>query len=170
MSDLTTETNSLAHTMPNGRTFAAKFIEGSNIRRLVTGLAKAFVNIDAMLNELKAQYFPDTTTDMLEEWERAVGIPNAYFKGTGDLAERRLHVTTMLNLANVSTEQDFIDLADSLGHTITISHTVTVIPQLPPLPLPYIPSANSQHPDFVWICYVMGEPVPDFLPLLFDSL
>jgi len=170
MSDLTTETNSLAYTLPGGRTFAAKFIEGSNIRRVVTGLAKAFVGMDSLLNQIKAQYFPDTTTDLLEEWESAVGIPNAYFKGTGTLAERRLHVTTMLTMAYVSTEQDFIDLAAALGYTITISHSVTVEPRLLPFSPPYIPSSNTKSPDFVWKVFVMGEPVPDFLPLLFDSL
>jgi hypothetical protein len=170
MSDLTTETNSLAYTLPNGRTFAAKFVDGSNVRRLITGLAKVFVNIDSMLTQLKAQYYPDTTTDFIDEWESAAGIPNAYFKGTGTLAERRLHVTTMLGLNKIATEDDFIALAATLGYTITITHSVTVIDRLLPFSPPYIPSGKTQSPDFVWECNVIGDPVPDFLPLLFDSL
>jgi uncharacterized protein YmfQ (DUF2313 family) len=164
------EANILAHFLPQGRVFASKFVEGSNTRRTLIGFAKSLVIVNALVSRVASEFFPDTTTELLGEWEALVGIPNGFFNGQGDLATRRVHVLALLRAQGVQTEQDFIDLAALLGVTITIEHGGVSDLQLLPLDVPFLPAVNFLNVNFIWRCVVQGEPVPQFLEDFFNTL
>lgn len=169
MRNLLSEANILAYFLPSGRTFANKFVEGSNVRRTLKGLAATALVVNEKLARVAIEYFPDTTTDLIGEWEQLVGIPNDCFKGDGDIETRRIHVLAMLRAWGVQTEQDFIDLAELLGYTISITHDVIDEIQLLPLDVPFIPAAGND-PDFIWVVRGLWDTPPPELQCFFNKL
>lgn len=61
---------------------------------------------------------PSGMVKLLPEWEKAVGIPDDCFPGTGTLDERRRHVFTKLASLGVQTSDDFEALALLFGVVI----------------------------------------------------
>ncbi len=112
------QAQTVANYLPGGRAFAAKNIITSNIRKLILGLAKEFVKIDALIALFRKDTRPDTTKNFIAEWESALGIPDACFPASGDNTERRLHIIIKLARYGVQTAQDFIDLAALFGISI----------------------------------------------------
>lgn len=170
MRTIDTETNAIAYLLPAGRVFANKFIPSTVVRRVLRGLAVTTLDVSDFIFRIGEEFFPDVTTELIEEWESLVGIPNAFFKGDGDIATRRTHVVAMLRANGAQTEQDFIDLAAGLGHTIEVDHNVPSVLELLPLDVPFIPAAFELNGSFIWTCRVLGEPVPAYLELFFNSL
>ncbi len=113
-------TDSLARYLPNDRLFAAKNVEGSNLRSLLNGLSAENFRTNGYLREYLDQIIPDKTEKFLGEWESALGIPDCCFTGTGTIEDRRRDVLVKLASLGVQTEQDFIDLAAMFGVSITI--------------------------------------------------
>ena len=126
------QTQSLAAFLPGGAVFESKNTEGSNLHGLLRGLAGELRRIEDALIQMTDQYDPRTTTSLITEWERFVGIPDKCFPGTGDIETRRKHVVVKAGMAvGVNTEQDYIDLAAFLGYAITL-HRVPETPMYPP--------------------------------------
>lgn len=111
----------LADYLPDGKMVLAKNIEGTNLRKLLIGLAQTFTTYDNAIEEIVFDYYPNETDILLTEWESALGIPDGCFNATGDLSERRDHVVIKLAKENVQTRDDFIGLAYLLGFVITIN-------------------------------------------------
>lgn len=114
-------TNSLAAFMPGGRVFAGKNRDGATLRKYLTGLAIELKRVEEMMNLISHEYDITVTTEFINEWESAVGIPDDCFDGTGTLEDRRKAVLAKFALMNLTTEQDFIDLAALFGVNITIT-------------------------------------------------
>jgi uncharacterized protein YmfQ (DUF2313 family) len=112
---------SLANYLPGGRVFAPKNESNSNLRKLLRGMASELFKADGYIRTYEQEIIPDQTVLFIDEWEKAVGIPDACFKGTGSIDERRLHVLVKLAALGVQTAQDFIDLAALFGVTITVT-------------------------------------------------
>lgn len=111
---------SLAHYLPDGLAFGAKNREGTNLYKLLVGLGCELFRVEAALNTAADEHEITETTLFIEEWERAVGIPDTCLRGNGTLEERRNHVLLKLAGLNISTREDFIALAAALGFTVTI--------------------------------------------------
>jgi len=118
-------TDSLAAFMPGGRVFASKGDNDSTLRKYLDGLAVELSRIDEQMNLMSEDHDINLTVQFLEQWESAVGIPDDCFNATGTIEERRINVLAKLARMNLTTEQDFIDLAAFLGVTITIDHGAT---------------------------------------------
>ena len=119
-------TDALAQYLPDGRTFEAKNIGDSNLRQLLEGLAGEVRKAQGYICTLEREYYPDTTTLFIEEWEKAVGIPDSCFTGTESIEARRRDVAAKLGKMFVQTEQDFIDLAAHFGVAVTIFQGSTI--------------------------------------------
>lgn len=113
-------TNSTSAFMPGGRSFAAKGRDGSILRKFLQGVSKELFRIDEQMNLMSEDYDINKTTQFIEQWESAVGIPDDCFGGTGTLEDRRKAVLAKLAKMNLTTEQDFIDLATFFGVSVTI--------------------------------------------------
>lgn len=128
---LSEHADALAAYLPNGRTFEAKNTIvwstdktpvriGSNLRLLLEGIAGEFKRAHEYLLTLEEEYLPDQTVLFLDEWERAVGIPDSCFAGTGTDDERRRDILVKLASLGVQTVDDFIDLAALFGITVEV--------------------------------------------------
>lgn len=112
--------NALASYLPNGKLWAAKFIEGSNMRSLLKGLSIEVLNAEAFLTDLQNDFLPDTTEQFIDEWEKALGIPDDCFSGNGSPDIRRRDILIKLASLGVQTKQDFISLAQLFGITVNV--------------------------------------------------
>jgi uncharacterized protein YmfQ (DUF2313 family) len=119
--DIEEYTNSLADYLPGGCLFASKAVSNSNFRKLLRGMAGELFRANGLLKEYSEQIIPDQTVKFIEEWESAVGIPDACFRGTGTLTERRRDILTKLAALGVQTSQDFVDLGTTFGVSVTVN-------------------------------------------------
>ena len=117
---LVAHTNALADFMPNGPLFEAKKISNSNFRKLLRGFAGELFTAEGYIKTFDDEYSPLTTVLFIEEWERALGIPDACFHADGDIDERRVHILTKLAALGLQTQDDFVELGLIFGKTIAV--------------------------------------------------
>lgn len=115
------QATSLAQFMPNGRVFGNKHDSNSTLFKFIMGLACELFRVEEQMNLIAFEHDINTTTQFIDEWESAVGIPDACLSGTGTLEERRSAILVKMAKMNVTTLQDFVDLADEFGLSVTIT-------------------------------------------------
>ena len=101
----------LARYLPDGNAWKAKWIEGSNLRKLLIGLGKEFSNIEQRNAWLKRELNILTTEDLIEYWEKDYGIPDEIFTITGkSIKERQLNlaIKEIMNGADKSPDWEYI--------------------------------------------------------------
>lgn len=112
----------LAQELPNGQNLTSKILVEKNLYKFLLGVGIECSQSESYIHEMVRQHDISVTENLIEEWERAVGIPDSCFSGTGTIEERRRDVIAKISSFGVSTEQQFIDLAAQYGYTITIEH------------------------------------------------
>jgi len=125
--DLEQYTDSLADYLPGGILFASAHVSDSNFRKLLRGMAGELFRSNGLLIEYSEQILPDQTIKFIEEWESALGIPDDCFTATGSLTDRRRDILVKLASLGVQTVQDFVDLATTLGATVTVNSGIDEI-------------------------------------------
>lgn len=174
--------DSIANYLPNCRIFTpAKFTSTAELRKLILGLAGELLRAERNSSDLFEQKDITTTTDLIDEWESALGIPDDVFLGDGDLEERRSHVLIKFTMS-VQTGEDFERLGALLGYD-DIEVTPVTADQYPPYDVPFIPQETPPNYFIVWVTGTnILESVPpydvpfdvivgsSFIPLLFDKL
>lgn len=156
-------TNSVAAFMPDGRIFAAKNQENTNLRKLLEAFSLEFFRMDETMNLISEDYDINATTELIGRWESAVGIPDDCLKGTGTLTERRRDVLAKFAMMNLTTEQDFIDLAALYGVVVTV--TAGSIGNTYPMTFPYLLFESGKAARFTMI--VDFDTVLETYPLTF---
>jgi uncharacterized protein YmfQ (DUF2313 family) len=122
--------------LPNG--LAWVFEEASSMIKLLTGMSYSFCRIAERANDLIEEIDPETTFELLEDWERVLALPGTCPTPPITLSGRRAAVHGKL-LGNEDPAPDsFEALALSVGYTVTV------------ISVPY-------HP------FVAGSPVGDAL-------
>lgn len=154
------QTNSLALFFPEGKTFESKNISLSILRLYLEGLSGELKRVYDGMNDLSCDYDITQTTELLPNWESAVGIPDECFPGTGTLAERRNHVLIKFAKMNVQTAEDFQDLAVALGFTDVIVTPLQDV-AFPPYDVPFTPTLA---PSSRFIINVVGTNVVSEVP------
>lgn len=111
---------------------------------LLNALAREIVRALNSMNDLSEDYDILVTTQLLSNWESALGIPDSCFPASGSDTERRLHVLLKFAKMNVQTAEQMRQLAVALGFVDT-----TVVPlsnnSLPPYEVPFIPSSAPDN-------------------------
>jgi len=115
-----TQANSLADWMPNGVAYRAKKIAGTVMRSLLLGFAGTFLRGQEYVDAVACGYDFTKSTELLTEWEQALGIPDGCFDGDGSDAERQRDVLVKLGKMNISTAIQYEELADFLGFDVTV--------------------------------------------------
>lgn len=163
-------TQAVADYVPQGKLWRAKNIVNSKIRDLLTAFGASNKRQEEALNDFWQEVFIGTTDEFIDDFEKALGIPDDCFTGTGTLEERRTQAQLKLVSLYVVTEQDFIDLAAILGFTITIEQPIktAIFPYVFPFVLP-----DAKGIRFTWI--VRGVNVatagfPYIFPFVFPDL
>lgn len=105
----------LSSYLRNDDIFQASRIEDTNQNKVLYSLAPSFIKFDDILNRVYEQYFINITSDLLEFWERAVGIPDSCIDTDYTVEERRQNVLFKLAGINVSTAKEFENIAVVLG-------------------------------------------------------
>lgn len=94
----------------------------SNWVKFLDALAQEFARVDARANELIDESFPDTTTELLPNWERVAGLPDDCNGVIGETYQiRRLNLLAKLAARGGQSIAYFIEVMGVLGFTITIT-------------------------------------------------
>lgn len=121
------QTQAVAQFLPEGESFNSKNIDGTNFRKLLQGLAKEMARTEDILIETSKEHDINCANLLIEEWEHAVGIPDDCFQVEDTLEKRRTNVLVKFALMEISTEDQFIELAAELGFVIEISSGIDEI-------------------------------------------
>lgn len=90
------------------------------LQALLLGWGDELARVDGRGAAMHEEADPRTTTELLAEWERAYGLPDACTPEPGTVEARRLALLLRITSTGGASRQYFIDLAASLGITITI--------------------------------------------------
>jgi len=166
-------TNAIAAYLPNGRTFEAKGIQGSNFRQLLTGIAGEFQRAQCYIQTLEDEFIPDLTTLFIDEWEQALGIPDLCFTGTGTDDERRRDILTKLSLLGVQTVEDFENVALVFGLTAEVLAGVdsaVVFPDITSARYTIVVNVTLPERFIYTFPFTFGSNLLVFLQCIFDQV
>lgn len=144
----TDQTQALVNYQRSDRFFRAKNIDGSNFRKLFIGLGLEIGRAEGKLQEITNELDLENTNNLISEWEKAIGIPDACIPLQKDLDERRNNVIMKLVSLGVSTKEGFENLAAILGFN------VTVLPGIDKLVFPFAFPFLLVNENARWIMYV----------------
>lgn len=119
----------LADYLPDGKFWKAKNIDESNLRKLLNGFGKEFVNIEDTLNWLKRELNILTTFDLIEFWEEAYGIPDDddVFTVQGKkIEERRFNLYIKELMDGADRAEDWENIASKFGYKCKVYPTATI--------------------------------------------
>lgn len=113
-------TRLLKRLLPRGKAWLAE--PGSDLEKLLEGTAVELERVDDRASiDLLNEADPSTTNELITDWERVTGIPDGCIVQETTLPKRREQVLSKLSARGGQSPQFFIDLAEQLGFTITIS-------------------------------------------------
>lgn len=161
---VTEQTDVLASYLPNDRLHALKNKEGSNLRKILIGLASQWLSFRTTVNSVYYEYDPSQTTDLITEWETFVGIPDDCIDNTGTLEQRRLNILLKLSGINATTAEQFEAIALILGYTVNVQAGLDVGGF--PLTLPFI-LLNAAEAPFTIVVTLDAADAPSGFPLTF---
>ena len=152
----------LASYLPDNAIFAEKNNLDSNYRKLLNGLAVEFKRLRNVINSIRSDYFPENTTEFIENWETQLNIPDECIDVSTDISERRNNVMLKLNGVNATTKEDFEAMIAAAGIDATISNAVDQASL--PLTLPFL-LVDSDDAPFTIIVNLDASLEPSGLPL-----
>jgi uncharacterized protein YmfQ (DUF2313 family) len=88
--------------------------------RLMQAEGDELARIDGRVSDLFEEVDPQTTLELLADWERIAGLPDNCIKAPDSIAERRAAVQSRITGLGGQTRAYFIELAATLGFAITI--------------------------------------------------
>jgi len=109
----------LALKLPDGKFWRAKYMPDKNLRKYLIAIGTEFMRLEERFNYAGDQFNINTTTDLIDEFEREYGISTSCFANTpaGSLQQRIDNILTIIGANGVSTEAQFEALAVILGLT-----------------------------------------------------
>jgi uncharacterized protein YmfQ (DUF2313 family) len=153
---------SLKKYLPIGFLHEALNIANTNIFKMFAAFSGTFKRECDSEDYLKRELNPETTFDLISDWEKEVGIPDECFSNAGlSVEQRRNQVITKLT-AQVQTAQDFVDLAAKLGVEVTVTPKNEGLTGFP-LTLPYTLLGSEDY--FVIIVDIIGWSPTSGFPL-----
>lgn len=155
----------LASLLPAGKAWQVK--SGKNIYDLFQAFADEFAEVDTRSDELREEADPQTTSELLEDWERVLGFPDGCTLVTGTDQERIDNIVNRLKeIGRSLTLSFFEDIADNFGINI-------IIEEPHPFRLGSSGMGNAiRDPDFqyVWRVYVPSGVDYEQLECIFNDL
>ena len=91
------------------------------LTKLLSALAEELARLDARSEQLLGEALPESALELLADWERVVGLPDACSAELATtVAERRQNVVSILTQQGGSSRAWFIAFAARLGYTVEI--------------------------------------------------
>ena len=97
---------------------------GTNLSSLLDGMAEEPARVHDRVGDLMLETMPDTTTEMLAEWETAWGLPDQCTGALDTLAERRAALLARMVHVGQQSPGFFVRVAQTLGYSIVIEENV----------------------------------------------
>lgn len=162
---ITSQADLLARYLPDGKAWNAKFIEDSNLRKLLEGLGKEFSNIEEQNEWLRRELNIFTTYDLLPEWEKHYGIPDdeGVFTVEGKtIEERRLNLYIKELMDGADKAEDWERIASLFGFKCKVYSAIEVSR----FPLKF-PILFTENPSYTIIVDLYDVLPPAEFPLIF---
>ncbi len=93
----------------------------AKLTQLLAGMAVELSRLDARGDDLINEALPDTTLELLDRWEAVAGLPGECTGPLETIEQRRAALVMRLATVGAQSRQYFIDLAASLGYSVTIT-------------------------------------------------
>ena len=104
--------------LPRGRAWTRA--PNATLTLLLRAFAAGMAALDLKALQARIDILPSRTTDLVSDWERAVGLPDECSQPATGLAGRRAAVVERLVARTDVNPRTFIDLAATFGLTITV--------------------------------------------------
>jgi hypothetical protein len=158
--------------LPDGRLFVAKNINNSNLRNLLVSVSGEYTRLQNKIYEVSTEYDLENTTNLINEWESALGIPDTAFTKDTDIVQRRKQIVAKFALMNLTVDADWIYLAAFFGYTIEIRHGFNY--GVFPITFPWIFFGDAKSAKFTMVIVFKGLPQPGnvfpiVFPIVFDK-
>ncbi|MDR3438941.1 putative phage tail protein [Telmatospirillum sp.] len=88
--------------------------------QVLAGLAPSYARVAASAEALLVDAFPATTAELLPEWQKTLGLPDANWPAATTLAQQQAQVVAKFANTGGQSASYFESLAASLGYTITV--------------------------------------------------
>lgn len=111
--------SSLQGLLPPGLAFNR--VAASNLTKVLGVMAGELARIDARADDLRNEADPSEAVEMLEDWERALALPETCSNVVGTLQERILAVVDKLTRIGGQSVAYFTALAERMGYDIEIT-------------------------------------------------
>lgn len=105
--------------LPQGRAWPRD--PGALLTALLDGFAKSYALVDAKQTNLLIDAFPETTIELLPEWESSLGLPDPCAGQQPTLELRRAQVVARLTTLGGQSIAALTAFAAALGYTVTIT-------------------------------------------------
>jgi uncharacterized protein YmfQ (DUF2313 family) len=93
----------------------------STLYKTLLAVSDTFARVHGRAATLIEECDPRTAFELLEDWERVLGLPDACLSEIPEtVSERRAAITQKYTTKGGQTKQFFIDLAATVGYTVTI--------------------------------------------------
>lgn len=112
----------LQQLLPTGAAWT--FAPGGTMARLLEGLAVEFSRVDARSSDLVDEADPRTALELLTDWERVAGLPDACTGAPEDTAERQIALHQKLTGIGTQSRNGYIELAARIGYQAEIEEHV----------------------------------------------
>ena len=141
--DIATHTNITASYMQQGWWSRAIRQVDTIWYKILKSLSSTFKTLDTQINATGLETFPDETIDLIERWEKDLGIPDDIFDNSGTLEQRRNNVIIKLAGLGVQTAEDFVNVAKLIGYDNVVISAAEVAVFPLSFPIPFFPSAKN---------------------------
>ncbi len=111
-------TSALKALLPHGRVWLREYAGIQH--NLIEGLARSFQQVDEDASQLLIEAFPGTTTQLLDEWNITVGIPDFCFGAPESIEQNRQYIVAKLIADGGQSINYYKAIAESLGLNIAI--------------------------------------------------
>lgn len=106
-------TNQIAAHAPDGLAWNGKYVDGTNIRGLLRGMAVPYNAFENIVETVAQEFNVNSTSDLIEEWEESVGLPDQCFGQQTDIDLRKFDVISRLRKQPIVTLAEMQELVDA---------------------------------------------------------
>ncbi|MCH9735879.1 MAG: YmfQ family protein [Actinomycetia bacterium] len=111
----------MADYLPDDETFVAKNVSGTKTRLMLDVFSNQLKLFEELANIFTNEMSPECADQLMENWEKMLGIPDDCFSIEGiSLEDRQRNALVKLAKMNVQTTEEFKSLADSFGIEATV--------------------------------------------------
>lgn len=99
---------------------AMQFEDAENLERLLLAIAESYAAFHGRTCDLLEEIIPDTTSEMLPDWERVAGLPDTCAPAENTVETRRAALVAKIRQRGGQSPAFFVQLAADYGYEIEV--------------------------------------------------